>query len=47
MTEGVSLKPDMGRYGVWPPADRQPEQAAEIEGWATARSGSAGPRRPI
>ncbi|KUI33904.1 LLM class F420-dependent oxidoreductase [Mycobacterium sp. IS-1496] len=31
MTEGVSLKPGLGRYGVWTPGAPKPEQAAEIE----------------
>jgi probable F420-dependent oxidoreductase len=31
MTEGVSLKPDLGRYGVWTGGPIRPEQAAEIE----------------
>ncbi|KUI25769.1 LLM class F420-dependent oxidoreductase [Mycobacterium sp. IS-1742] len=31
MTEGVSLKPGLGRYGVWTPGAPTPEQAAEIE----------------
>jgi probable F420-dependent oxidoreductase len=31
MTEGVSLKPGLGRYGVWTPGPPKPEQAAQIE----------------
>jgi len=31
MTEGVSLKPDLGRYGVWMGGAPTPEDAAEIE----------------
>ncbi|TFV58077.1 LLM class F420-dependent oxidoreductase [Mycobacterium sp. PS03-16] len=31
MTEGVALKPDLGRYGVWIGGAPTPEQAAEIE----------------
>ncbi|OBJ96576.1 LLM class F420-dependent oxidoreductase [Mycolicibacterium fortuitum] len=31
MTESLSLKPDLGRYGVWTFGAVQPEQAAEIE----------------
>ncbi|MBO0678879.1 LLM class F420-dependent oxidoreductase [Mycolicibacterium sp. S2-37] len=31
MTEGVSLKPGLGRYGVWTGGAPKPEQAAEIE----------------
>lgn len=31
MTEGVSLKPDLGRYGVWTGGAPSPDQAAEIE----------------
>ena len=31
MTEGVALKPDLGRYGVWTGGAPKPEQAAEIE----------------
>jgi probable F420-dependent oxidoreductase len=31
MTEGVSLKPDLGRYGVWTSGAPTPQQAAEIE----------------
>lgn len=31
MTEGLSLKPDMGRYAVWTFGSPTPEQAAEIE----------------
>lgn len=31
MTEGVSLKPGLGRYGVWTPGAPKPEQAAQIE----------------
>jgi probable F420-dependent oxidoreductase len=31
MTEGVSLKPALGRYGVWTGGAPKPEQAAEIE----------------
>jgi probable F420-dependent oxidoreductase len=31
MTEGVSLKPGLGRYGVWIGGAPEPEQAAEIE----------------
>jgi probable F420-dependent oxidoreductase len=31
MTEGVSLKPGLGRYGVWTAGAPKPEQAAEIE----------------
>ncbi|WP_422749403.1 LLM class F420-dependent oxidoreductase [Mycobacterium sp. WMMD1722] len=31
MTEGVSLKPGLGRYGVWTAGAPEPEQAAKIE----------------
>ncbi len=31
MTDAVSLKPDLGRYGVWTFGVPKPEQAAEIE----------------
>ncbi|OBK65664.1 LLM class F420-dependent oxidoreductase [Mycolicibacterium fortuitum] len=31
MTESLSLKPDLGRYGVWTFGAVQPEQAAQIE----------------
>ncbi|CDP84953.1 MULTISPECIES: LLM class F420-dependent oxidoreductase [Mycolicibacterium] len=31
MTESLSLKPDLGRYGVWTFGAVQPDQAAEIE----------------
>lgn len=31
MTESVSLKPDLGRYGVWTFGAPEPEQAGEIE----------------
>lgn len=31
MTEALSLKPDLGRYGVWTGGAPTPEQAAEIE----------------
>jgi probable F420-dependent oxidoreductase len=31
MTGGVSLKPDLGRYGVWTFGAPKPEQAVEIE----------------
>ncbi|CRZ16042.1 LLM class F420-dependent oxidoreductase [Mycolicibacterium neworleansense] len=31
MTESLSLKPDLGRYGVWTFGAVQPEQALEIE----------------
>ncbi|MGV0782090.1 LLM class F420-dependent oxidoreductase [Mycolicibacterium sp. XJ775] len=31
MTESLSLKPDLGRYGVWTFGAVQPEQAAEVE----------------
>ncbi|KUI32593.1 LLM class F420-dependent oxidoreductase [Mycobacterium sp. GA-2829] len=31
MTEGVSLKPGLGRYGVWTGGAPKPEQAAQIE----------------
>ncbi len=31
MTEGLSLKPELGRYGVWTGGSPTPEQAAEIE----------------
>jgi len=31
MTDAVSLKPDLGRYGVWTFGAPEPEQAAEIE----------------
>lgn len=31
MTEGVSLKPALGRYGVWTAGAPKPEQAARIE----------------
>lgn len=31
MTEGLALKPDMGRYAVWTFGSPTPEQAAEIE----------------
>jgi probable F420-dependent oxidoreductase len=31
MTDGVSLKPGLGRYGVWTPGPPKPEQAAQIE----------------
>lgn len=31
MTESLSLKPDLGRYGVWTFGAVRPEQAAEIE----------------
>ncbi|MDY6869124.1 MAG: LLM class F420-dependent oxidoreductase [Actinomycetota bacterium] len=31
MTEGVSLKPGLGRYGVWTGGAPTPEQAAQIE----------------
>ncbi|GFG70811.1 TIGR03620 family F420-dependent LLM class oxidoreductase [Mycolicibacter senuensis] len=31
MTEGMSLKPELGRYGVWTGGSPTPEQAAEIE----------------
>jgi probable F420-dependent oxidoreductase len=31
MTEGISLKPELGRYGVWTGGPVRPEQAAEIE----------------
>lgn len=31
MTESVSLKPDLGRYGVWTFGAPEPEQATEIE----------------
>jgi probable F420-dependent oxidoreductase len=31
MTEGVSLKPGLGRYGVWTGGAPEPAQAAEIE----------------
>ncbi|MCV7288410.1 LLM class F420-dependent oxidoreductase [Mycolicibacterium wolinskyi] len=31
MTEALSLKPDLGRYGVWTLGAVKPEQAAEIE----------------
>ncbi|BBY28339.1 LLM class F420-dependent oxidoreductase [Mycolicibacterium sediminis] len=31
MTESVSLKPDLGRYGVWTFGAPKPEHAAEIE----------------
>ncbi|MEV0671018.1 LLM class F420-dependent oxidoreductase [Mycobacterium sp. NPDC050441] len=31
MTESLSLKPDLGRYGVWTFGAVQPEQAVEIE----------------
>ncbi|TMS55002.1 LLM class F420-dependent oxidoreductase [Mycobacterium sp. DBP42] len=32
MTESLSLKPDLGRYGVWTFGAVEPDQAAEIEG---------------
>ena len=31
MTDGVQLKPDLGRYGVWTFGAPKPEQATEIE----------------
>lgn len=31
MTDGVSLKPDLGRFGVWTAGPIPPEQAVEIE----------------
>jgi probable F420-dependent oxidoreductase len=31
MTEALSLKPELGRYGVWTGGSPTPEQAAEIE----------------
>lgn len=31
MTDGVSLKPDLGRFGVWTFGAPKPEQAVEIE----------------
>lgn len=31
MSEGLALKPDLGRYGVWTFGPPTPEQAAEIE----------------
>ena len=31
MTESLSLKPDLGRYGVWTFGAVQPEQAVEVE----------------
>jgi probable F420-dependent oxidoreductase len=31
MTDGVQLKPDLGRYGVWTFGAPKPEQAVEIE----------------
>ncbi|MFX9552120.1 hypothetical protein ABTO49_21280, partial [Acinetobacter baumannii] len=31
MTDAVTLKPDLGRYGVWTFGVPKPEQAAEIE----------------
>jgi probable F420-dependent oxidoreductase len=31
MTEGVSLKPELGRFGVWTGGPVKPEQAVEIE----------------
>jgi probable F420-dependent oxidoreductase len=31
MTDAVSLKPDLGRYGVWTFGSPKPEQAVEIE----------------
>ncbi|WP_197374355.1 LLM class F420-dependent oxidoreductase [Mycolicibacterium baixiangningiae] len=31
MTDAVSLKPGLGRYGVWTPGAPEPEQAAQIE----------------
>ena len=31
MTDSVSLKPDLGTFGVWTFGTPKPEQAAEIE----------------
>ncbi|MEO6793441.1 MAG: LLM class F420-dependent oxidoreductase [Mycobacterium sp.] len=31
MTEALSLKPELGRYGIWTAGSPTPEQAAEIE----------------
>ena len=31
MTDAVSLKPDLGRFGVWTFGAVKPEQAVEIE----------------
>ena len=31
-TEGVALKPDLGRFGVWTGGPVPPEQASAIEG---------------
>ena len=42
MTEAVSLKPDLGRFGVWLAfRSMKPELAAQIERSVMARPGSA------
>lgn len=45
MTESVSLKPDLGRFGVWTGAPVTPDQAAEIErlGYGTVWVGASPP----
>lgn len=45
MTESVSLKPDLGRFGVWTGAPVTPEQGAEIErlGYGTVWVGASPP----
>lgn len=45
MTDAVSLKPDLGRYGVWTGGPVTPEQAVEIEklGYGTVWVGSSPP----
>lgn len=43
MTEGVSLKPALGRFGVWTPSPVTPDQAAAIEklGYGTVWVGAS------
>ena len=45
MTDAVSLKPDLGRYGVWTGGPVTPEQAVEIEklGYGTVWVGASPP----
>ena len=48
MTGTVSLKPDLGRYGVWLPSRPSPPSwRSRSRSSATAQSGSAGHRTPI
>src|ERR1700755_2925112 len=45
MTDAVSLKPNLGRYGVWTGGPGTPEQAAQIEnlGYGAVWGGASPP----